>query len=141
MQAQAQGIRSMFARLARDRADATGVADVAVSIWRAVGSVLSPVIGQPGVAALFKRSIDLTRVLHPCLAPVANSVPDPGALAALRTVLAAQSQPDALSANAALLRNFHDLLTSLIGASLTERLLRPVWDKTFTDAVADDTIS
>jgi hypothetical protein len=30
--------------------------------------------------------------------------------------------------NAALLQNFHELLVSLIGASLTERLLRPVWD-------------
>jgi hypothetical protein len=91
-------------------------------------------------AALFKRSIYLTRALHPCLAPIAESAPDPGELAALQAVLASQSPPDALSANAALLQTFHDLLTSLIGTSLTERLLRPVWDKTSIDAAADDTI-
>lgn len=89
---------------------------------------LSPIIGQPGVEALFKRSIYLTRAAHPCLAIFVDDTTHPDALAALQAALAQQANGTAVAANAALLQNFEELLTSLIGASLTERLLRPVWD-------------
>jgi hypothetical protein len=52
-----------------------------------------------------------------------------GALAALQYVLAQQASAAAVAANISLLQNFQNLLISLIGLSLTERLLRPVWDK------------
>ena len=45
-------------------------------------------------------------------------------------VTAIERQPhraDAVAAATALLRAFHDLLASLIGQPLTERLLDPVW--------------
>ena len=47
----------------------------------------------------------------------------------------------AVAANAALLQNFQDLLTSLIGLSLTERLLSPVWDKPSSGQAEQDTAS
>jgi hypothetical protein len=60
--------------------------------------------------------------------------------AGLRAALATQSSAEAADANAAVLQTFHDLLTSLIGASLTERLLRPVWGSlTGGDAPQDTT--
>ncbi len=129
MQAEALGIQSMFARLAAESADAARIAEVAVSIWDGVGAALAPIIGQPGVAALFKRSVYLTRNTHPCLSVVNESaLPATGELAVLKVVLAQQDHAEATAVNAALLQNFHELLVSLIGASLTERLLRPVWD-------------
>lgn len=131
----------MFVRLAAETVDAAKVAEIAVSIWQGVGAVLSPIIGQPGVAALFKRSIYLARTAHPFLAPTLAGAPQPGELAALQAALALQCHADAVAANAALLQTFNDLLIALIGKSLTERLLRPVWDHPSSDAAVQDTTS
>jgi hypothetical protein len=43
-----------------------------------------------------------------------------------------------MAANIALFRTFSDLLTSLIGAALAERLLGPVWEKTSRGEAAQD---
>lgn len=102
---------------------------------------LSPIIGQPGVDALFKRSIYLTRGAHPCLAIVVEDKAQPDALAALQDALAQQAGATAVAANVALLQNFQDLLSSLIGLSLTERLLRPVWDKPSSGETEQDNAS
>ncbi|MEO9078359.1 MAG: hypothetical protein ABI268_03505 [Rhodanobacter sp.] len=110
-------------------ADASRVAAIAVAIWREVGTALSPIIGQAGVDALFKRSIYLTRGAHPALASVFDNSVQLDALAALDDALAQQASATAMASNIALLQNFQELLISLIGLSLTERLLRPVWDK------------
>jgi hypothetical protein len=56
----------------------------------------------------------------------------------LRAALAGQASAEAAALNAALLGTFYDLLSSLIGATLTERLLDPVWASPFTDAPAQD---
>lgn len=119
----------MFARLAGESVDAVRIAEIAVSIWEGVGVALAPIIGQPGVAALFKRSVFLTRDTHPCLSAVNEStLSSKNELAMLQMLLAQQASAEAVAVNVALLQNFHELLVSLIGASLTERLLRPVWD-------------
>ena len=141
MQAEAQGIQAMFVRLAAESIDAVRIAETAVSIWDGVGVALSPIIGQAGVAALFKRSVYLTRNTHPCLSAVdEGALPSTGERAALQVVLAQQDSVEAVAVNAALLQNFHELLISLIGASLSERLLRPVWDNPSSgDAVQEAT--
>jgi hypothetical protein len=129
MQAEAQGIQAMFVRLSDGSSDRVEISEIAVSIWEGVGFVLSPIIGHAGVAALFKRSIYLTRNTHPWLSVVNDgALPSTGELAALQVVLAQQDRVEAVAANAALLQNFQELLISLIGASLSERLLRPVWE-------------
>jgi hypothetical protein len=121
-------MQTMFARQIAG-ADAERVAALAVAIWKDAGAALSPIIGRQGVDALFKRSIYLTRSAHPCLAAVFDDQVQHGALAALQYVLAQQASAAAVAANISLLQNFQNLLISLIGLSLTERLLRPVWDK------------
>lgn len=119
----------MFARLASESADAVRIAEIAVSIWYDVGEALAPIIGQSGVAALLKRSIYLTRTAHPCLLAInENALPSGGMPALLQKVLAQQDRIEAIAVNAELLHNFHKVLITLIGASLTERLLRPVWE-------------
>jgi hypothetical protein len=128
MQAEAQGIQPMFAHLATGSADAVRIAELAVSIWNDVGDALAPIIGQSGVDALIKRSIYLTRTAHPCLQGIDENVLPSDGLAALRAVLEQQERTAAIAVNAALLQNFHKVLITLIGASLTERLLRPVWE-------------
>lgn len=139
MPAETPMMQAMFARQTAAGADASRIAEMAVSIWRDVGIALSPIIGQPGVDALFRRSIHLTRGSHACLAAVFDDKAQLGDLAALQTVLAQQTSAVAVATNIALLQNFQDLLTSLIGLSLSERLLRPVWDKPSSGAAEQDT--
>ena len=134
-------MQTLFARQSMAGANASRIAEMAVSIWNDACTALSPIIGQTGVAALFKRSIHLTRNAHSFLAIVLEDKAQPDALAALQAVLAQQTSPIAVAANMALLQNFQDLLTSLIGLSLTERLLRPVWDKASSSQAEQDITS
>jgi hypothetical protein len=46
-------------------ASARQVADAASTIWSNINSAMSPIIGQHGVAALFKRSLHLQQVNYP----------------------------------------------------------------------------
>lgn len=133
-------MQSMFARQSAG-ADGSRVAAMAVAIWKNVGVALSPIIGQPGVDALFKRSIYLTRSAHPCLAIVVEDKAQPDTLAALQDTLAQQPGATAVAANTALLQNFQDLLISLIGLSLTERLLRSAWDQPSSGQAEQDNAS
>ncbi|MBC7940867.1 MAG: hypothetical protein H7Z19_14080 [Chitinophagaceae bacterium] len=88
---------------------------------------MEPVIGPLGVRALYDRSLHLAGASHAWLAD--SRGPDPARLdpAALRSTLARQTPADAARGGALLLQTFHDLLTSLIGSSLSGRLLRTVW--------------
>ena len=59
----------------------------------------------------------------------------------LQAELAKQTAAEAAAAGTALLRVFHVLLTTLIGESLTERLLRSVWAHFLSGPAARDTQS
>ncbi|XVJ71897.1 MAG: hypothetical protein HEQ39_15200 [Rhizobacter sp.] len=90
-------------------------------------AVLTPIIGPRGVAALYKRSLHLNRHRHACLGDVAQAVQTSIDTAPLRSALALQNPGDAAAIGAALFQTFYELLTTLVGLSLTERLLRSVW--------------
>lgn len=128
MESVTKRIQADLAQLAAQNADAAQIADAAVAIWRGIDAALSPIIGQRGVAALYKRSLYLSRADFPCLAAVAEGALLTKDFDGLRAALALQTRADAVGANGLLLQNFTELLSSLIGASLTERLLRSVLD-------------
>lgn len=136
---EAQGTKALLAQLAANSAHAAQAASMAVTTWSAMDEALSPIIGQRGFAALYKRSLQLTRVGFPCLATVQDSVLQTAEFSVLHAVLAQQDSATAAAASAALLANFHELLTKLIGPSLTDRLLRPVCDTTSSGRPAQDT--
>jgi hypothetical protein len=117
-----------FAQLAAEGADASRVADAAVAQWREVEMALSPIIGPSAVAALFKRSLQLTRANHPCLHALSESTLLPGDYAGLHAALARETGFDAAIASDVLRQTFRDLLAHLIGTSLAERLLRAARD-------------
>ncbi|MCD9033935.1 hypothetical protein LDO32_19685 [Luteimonas sp. Y-2-2-4F] len=118
---------------------AAQIADAAVSTWARIDAVLAPIIGHGGVAALFKRSLHLSRGAYPWLEGAYAGALRPGDLGMLRAALQAQSDADAAGAHVAVLQAFHGLLANLIGAALSERLLGPVWDPTSSgDAAQDD---
>jgi hypothetical protein len=134
MQSEAGRIQAPIAELAAIAADAGRVAQAAAFTWREIHTVLSPVIGPGGVTALYQRSLYLTRTAHPCLAAVREDPLRPAEFTALQTALSQQTSANAAAANGALLQTFCDLLTNLIGASLTDRLLRSVRDNPLSGA-------
>src|SRR3954468_18492985 len=124
----AENTRATLSQLAADGADALQIADAAVAAWRELDVSLSLIIGRRGVAALFKRSLLLTAPAHPSLVPAHWDVETLGDFDLLRASLKQQSAANAIATNGALLQKFVELLTSLIGESLTERLLQSVLD-------------
>ena len=99
------------------------VAEVLADICREIDAALTPIIGSRGVAALHQRSLHLATASHPWLARL-----DPAALHTPQALPLEQPDPLLAAAGAeAFLQTFYDLLTTLIGAGLTERLLRSVW--------------
>jgi hypothetical protein len=125
------------ARLGPD-ASAAQVAEAVGAIWLEIDHALHPIVGHRGVAALYSRSLSLAAVTHPWLAPGYKSALfaiDPGAL---KAVLAKQTPAEATAAGTALFQSFHDLLASLVGDSLTHRLLRAVWDHPLPPSSAQD---
>ena len=130
-----------------------GTASVVASIvasWVEIDAALTPIIGQQGVTALYKRSVHLTARAHPWLAAVLGSSSGADSSAsslsadvgvdmdALRIVFQHQDATAASAAGETLLRTFFELLTSLIGASLTERLLHSVWANFLSDSSKQD---
>jgi hypothetical protein len=123
----------------RDGANSARLADAAVSQWQAIDAALALVIGNLGVAALYHRSLFLSLKTHPWLDHERS--PDVLDLPALRALLAAREVAEVSEASATLLRTFRELLASLVGAPLAERLLGPVWSQTPAGTAGQDTTS
>lgn len=130
---------SFLAQRATHLGDAGQVAQIVAALWGDIAEVLSPVIGQRGVAALYKRSLYLAAESRswPGAAALSGGVPDMD-LDLLRAELARCPPGQAAAAGAALLTSFHSLVASLIGSSLSEQLLGGVWAKLFSGSSAQD---
>jgi hypothetical protein len=122
-----------LARLASEGANSERIAYRAALAWRNLDVALSPIIGQGGVMALFRRSVSMTRTTHPWLASMQEELDQLATFAALQAALSQQTGVEAAAGNSAVLRKFLDILTSLIGESLAERLLSSVWDDSSHD--------
>ena len=131
-------IAASLAARAGVAATASQIADATVAAWQGIDSALAPIIGQRGVAALYKRSLHLNRPVRPCLTAAIESTEALLGLAALKSVMAQQSADDAAAIGGELLQTFHELLTTLVGPSLTERLLRSVWTDFLSGPPAQD---
>jgi hypothetical protein len=114
------------------------IVDTIMAVWRETEDALSPIIGQRGVAALFHRSLKLVSATHPWLAAGLGGALDAVDPKALRATLLQQPAAEAAAGGAALFRSFHDLLASLVGAPLTDRLLRSVWAPSTSAPPAQD---
>jgi hypothetical protein len=106
---------------ARATSEATG------NIWRLVEAQLVPVIGAHGLDVLFRHALHQTTNAYPWLAAVEDRGGSAGPLPSLMACLTAQQAAPAAEAAQALLFNFTEMLSRLVGESLTDRLLAPVW--------------
>lgn len=126
MDSQDDRIALAVAQRAGESADAARIAEAIGEIWDRIDVALAPIIGQRGVAALYRRSLYLAAAAHSWLA-LQEDPQAPPDLVALKSSIARQPPPEAAAGGVALLQAFHTLLTSLVGPSLTLRLLDAVW--------------
>ncbi|MBY0410922.1 MAG: hypothetical protein K2Q97_12540 [Burkholderiaceae bacterium] len=115
------------------------VADAAVARWESMVNALTPVLGQRGVAALYRRTLHVAGRTHPCLLQ-AFEVTEPIGFAPLHKVLLEQPADRAAMATDASIQTFHDLLNSLIGIPLTQKLLGSLWSPTFSGSPVQDSL-
>jgi hypothetical protein len=108
-------------------ASAEQVADAIEAVWLDIDQALSPIVGHRGVAALYNRSLKLAAPAHPWLACGHHDVLAAVDLPALKALVSQQAAAEGAAGGHALFQAFHELLASLVGAALTERLLRSVW--------------
>lgn len=130
-----------LAHQVKQGADAAQIAATVVSTWHAIEAALYPIVGYRGVASLYKRSLHLTSPAHPWLAVLQEGFQGTMDLAALQSVLTQQEEADAAAGGGDLLRTFYELLASLVGPSLTDRLLHSIWADPTSGPHAQDTSS
>lgn len=131
---------SIFAWRAADNMSPKQIADAASSSWRIINVALSPIIGQRGVTALFKRSLHMARADYPILKNVVGAAILPGEFGALHAALAKETSENAVLINSTILNTFYELLTHLIGSTLTQQLLNSVFDTPSSGDPAQDTL-
>lgn len=127
-----------LARHAADGANAAHIAGAIVSTWQDIDTALRPILGQRGVFSLYRRSVHLTVAGHPWFAEMRDGMQTALDLPALEATLAKQGSRNAAAGGGDLLQAFHELLASLVGASLTEQLLRSIWANSSSGDAAQD---
>ena len=118
---------------------AAQIAAAVLAIWDEIDDALTPIVGPLGLVALYRRTVHLAAALHPWLAGRDEGVLTDTDPAVLKSVLAQRSSAEAAAGGSAFLNTFHELLASLIGPSLTARLLRSVWEPPSSGVAAQDT--
>lgn len=132
--------RRILAREAGTGADAAAIAAAARRLCEHFADRLSPLIGQSGVMAVCARSLHLAQRKFPGHAPV-SSADEEEPFALLERSLAQQHPSAASDAAVVVLSTAVDLLTALIGESLTTRLLREAWPDDFASERSEETIT
>jgi hypothetical protein len=122
-----EAIRKTLAHRAGEFRDASIVAGATISIWNEIAALLEPVIGRRGVDVIFRRSLYLVSKDFALLALNDKNEDNSALLANLNARLASLYTENAAEAGYILLLTFTELLTTLIGEPLTERLLHSVW--------------
>ncbi len=120
-------IRRTLRLRAKDSSDALAIAKATSEIWLLMSAQLTPVIGGNGVDAILKRSLYLTSAAFPWLASPDEQVDHESLPLRIGLRFAGHDPAVAEQASCSLLITFTELLATLIGNSLTKRLLASVW--------------
>ncbi len=120
-----------------DTSDIAKIANAVVATLQDMNAALAPVIGERGVVALFRRSF-IVCSKNPRLAGMYDSLLPAMTLAEFKIVLLKQSAVNALYLGECLLTSLYQLLTTLIGPSLTAKLLRSVLQTSLSDTPPQD---
>ena len=102
------------------------VTAAAVAVHRKLLGTLSPLLGDIGSLALFRRSLKLSEATFPLYSEVRSNDRE-GLVNALHEILRKQSPNVILTASVALLAAYINLLETFIGEQLTRQLLQDAW--------------
>lgn len=105
--------------------DTIAVATAVLNTWQQMAMRLAPVIGVRGASVLFARALHLASLTFPWLS--SDDEPPERLEAILRERLEAQRVAISFEAGCTVLQVLAQLVSDLIGAPLSERLLTPVW--------------
>jgi hypothetical protein len=122
-----EAIRGSLMSRAGNAPDASAVAEATLNIYHQISALLAPIIGVRGLGAIFSRSLHLTSKAFPWLLIAGDNGDNAALLAIFKDRLAGSETNDAIEASYALLVTFTELMSAMIGESLTRLLLRPVW--------------
>jgi len=115
----------MIGDAAAVRGGSAGPADPGtIVLWRAVDLDVSAVIGQRGTAAVLQRAMVITRRTHGWMSASPDDVDFDACVRIVNAAFASQAPEERVSGQRALEAAFHDLLASLVGATLAAQLLR-----------------
>lgn len=103
------------------------VADASLQLWRKLAPDLISIIGELGFDTLFARSVRLAQLEHAWIRQAGDALHGNDLFAQLQQSLQAQDAAQSSQASLLLFAIFFDLLTSLIGESLTNHLVRSAW--------------
>ncbi|SFJ23954.1 hypothetical protein SAMN04488082_10286 [Desulfomicrobium apsheronum] len=126
-----EAIRRTLRRRAGDLPDSLAIAQATSEIWHLMSAQVTPVIGDNGLDAILKRALLLTSVVFPWLASLDGQLDNDSFPARMTELMAGRESVVAAQAGSSLLITFTELLATLIGNSLTRRLLDPVWEVDF----------
>ncbi|MEO5733558.1 MAG: hypothetical protein ABIN96_04765 [Rubrivivax sp.] len=127
-------LASLFAARTAGAVDAQAVGAVMAVAWMAIERTLRAVVGAPGAAALYTRSLYLAARQHAWLLDVWADGDRKVDVTRLRVEMAKRNIDEAVAAGQFLLRTFDRLLSGLIGESLMEQLLLPVYEEPWHNA-------
>jgi hypothetical protein len=122
-----EAIRKTLMNRAGNAREASLVAEATLDLSQQMTASLAPVIGTRGVDVLFRRSLHLASRTFPWLVMAGEPGDNVSLSADLQARLAGRAPDVAMEASLGLLVTFTELLSTLIGESLTERLLGQVW--------------
>jgi hypothetical protein len=105
---------------------AAELAAESVARWRQIDVALTPILGRRGMVAIYRQALNLTHGEFPWLTTVSDSETSFDNFVPLLAALEQQTSATIAAANLALHRTFNSLLVSLIGESLSERLLASI---------------
>ena len=139
MQPQAHQVDSVLRRIAADGGGMEAIAARTVALWTEVARVLVPIIGQRGMSALYERALHLAAAQHRWLEQARGEDGELPVFSSLAGAASEQAVDDVIASVTTLFETFDRLLVTLIGASLTERLLQPIWDVPSAGPIRQDT--
>ncbi len=133
--------RRMLARDAGVDASAPAIAAATRRLSEHFARLLTPLLGDAGVAAILARALHLAQRHVPGRAQLRS--PGPGNAPSIpeQQYLEQLEPAEALEAAVALLTAISALLVSFIGEGLTTRLLREAWPDDFADDRTEETIT
>jgi hypothetical protein len=103
------------------------IADAAIILWEQLATQIISIVGEDGFNAIYVRSIFLSRSTFPELPAIPLSPQQGHRFAKLKISFEGQSPVQVREANNLLLITLTDILASLIGEQLINRILRLAW--------------